>query len=154
MDDEVKKTVFLLGDSMLSNVNRYRVSKLTKHKFKVKSRFYPGARSQNMKDHVKPTVRGSEVDQIILHVGTNDLVTENTPIQICNNINFGSFIEVNGIKVAISIIIPISDGLNERAKTEQLRNIFYKSFQLELFDVKFLFPKKTISSADKRERLL
>ena len=45
MDDEVKKTVFLLGDSMLSNVNRYRVSKLTKHKFKVKSRFYPEARS-------------------------------------------------------------------------------------------------------------
>ena len=117
MDDEVKKTVFLLGDSMLSNVNRYRVSKLTKHKFKVKSRFYPGARSQNMKDHVKPTVRSSEVDQILLHVGTNNLVTENTPIQICNNINFASFIEVNGIKVAISLLIPINDGFNETAKT-------------------------------------
>lgn len=45
MDEEVKKTVFLLDDSMLSNVNGYRVSKLTKHKLKVKSRFYPGARS-------------------------------------------------------------------------------------------------------------
>ena len=117
MDDEVKKTVFLLGDSMLRNVNRYRVSKLTKHKFKVKSRFYPGARSQNMKHHVKPTVRSSEVDQILLCVGTNNLVTENTPIQICNNINFASFVEVNGIKVAISLIIPINDGLNERVKT-------------------------------------
>ena len=70
-----------------------------------------------MKDHVKPTVRSSEVDQILLHVGTNNLVTENTPIQICNNINFASFIEVNGIKVPISLIIPINDGFNERAKT-------------------------------------
>ena len=77
-----KKTVFSLGDRMLRNVTGYRLSKLTKYKFGIKSKYYPEARVWCMEDHVKPTVRSNEADQIILHGGTNDLVIGKTSMQI------------------------------------------------------------------------
>ena len=71
-----------------------------------------------MDDHVETIVCSSETDQIMLHVGTNYLVTDKTLMQICNDIiSLAAFIEVNGIKVAISLIVPRNDGLIERAKT-------------------------------------
>ena len=39
-------------------------------------------------DHVKPVIRNQEIDHIILHTGTNDLSSDKTPVQICNdNVN-------------------------------------------------------------------
>ena len=39
-------------------------------------------------DHVKPVIRNQETDHIILHTGTNDLSSDKTPVQICNdNVN-------------------------------------------------------------------
>ena len=71
-----------------------------------------------MEDHVEHIVCSSEVNQIILHVVTNDLMTDKTPVQICNDIiNLATFINDHRIKVAISFMLPHSDGLIERAKT-------------------------------------
>ena len=71
-----------------------------------------------MEDHVEHILCSSEANQIILHVVTNDLVTDKTPVQICNDIiNLATFINDHRIKVAISFMLPHSDGLIEKAKT-------------------------------------
>ena len=71
-----------------------------------------------MEDHVEQIVCSSEANQIILHVVTNDLVTDKTPVQICNDIiNLTIFINDHRIKVAISLMLPHSDGLIETTKT-------------------------------------
>ena len=76
-----KENIILLGESMLRNINGYRLSKLIKYKFNVKSRFYLGAGVRCMEDHVKRTVPNGEANQIELHVRTNDLVKDKKQIQ-------------------------------------------------------------------------
>ena len=66
---------------MLRNINGYRLSKLIKYKFNVKSRFYLGAGVRCMEDHVKRTVPNDEANQIELHVGRNDLVKDKKQMQ-------------------------------------------------------------------------
>ena len=63
-----------------------------------------------MIDHVKATV----LNLIILQSVTNKLVTDSTPMQICNDmINLTSLINDNEIKVATSIIAPRNDRKRE-----------------------------------------
>ena len=76
-----KENIILLGESMLRNINGYRLSKLIKYKFNVKSRFYLGAGVRCMEDHVKRTVPNGETNQIELHVGRNDLVKDKKQMQ-------------------------------------------------------------------------
>ena len=102
MGKKKKERVFIFGDTILRNVYDSGPSKLTKHKFNVKSRFYPGARFQCNEDHVlelgswcnedhvKPTLHNSQASQIILHVGKNHLMTGKTPMQICTDINLAT----------------------------------------------------------------
>ena len=63
-----------------------------------------------MIDHVKATV----LNLIILQSVTNKLVTDSTPMQICNDmINLTSLINDNEIKVATSLIAPRNDRKRE-----------------------------------------
>ena len=63
-----KKSVMILGDSMLNGINEVG---LRKDQF-VQVRSEPGATSEDMVDYVLPRAR-ARPDLIILHVGTNDL---------------------------------------------------------------------------------
>ena len=92
--------------------------KLTKDKIKIKARFYTVARVRCMEDHAKITVRSSEGNQIILNPGTNYLLTDKTPMQICNDIiNLASFIKDNLIQVVISFVALRNDQISDRGKT-------------------------------------
>ena len=52
---------------------------------------------------------------IILHTGTNDLSSDKTPVQICNDIvNLAASIKNKDIKVTISEIVERNDALNEK----------------------------------------
>ena len=63
-----------------------------------------------MVDHVKATV----LNLITLQSVTNKLVTDSTPMQICNDmINLTSLINDNEIKVATSLIAPRNDRKRE-----------------------------------------
>ena len=65
---ENTKSICIIGDSMINGVNPDDFKK----EFKVKVRPHGGATSEDMLDYVKPTVR-KKPDQIILHIGTNDV---------------------------------------------------------------------------------
>lgn len=66
--DVAKKTICIAGDSIIKNINPWKLSR--KHSVKVHS--HPGATTEDMVDFIKPDVRKSP-DVIVLHVGTNDI---------------------------------------------------------------------------------
>ena len=66
--DEWKKgTTLLIGDSMLA---RSREAKLSRSK-KIKVRFLPGAKTEDLQYHLIPYLK-KKLDNIIIHIGTND----------------------------------------------------------------------------------
>ena len=83
---KTKKSVFILGDSMVKKVNGFYLTKDIKHKFLVKVRSFSSAKTRCMYDHAKPTIREVSPEHIILHVGTNDLNSEKTASKISNSI--------------------------------------------------------------------
>ena len=108
---KTKKSVFILGDSMVKKVNGFYLMKDIKHKFLVKVRSFSSAKTRCMYDHAKPTIREVNPEHIILHVGTNDLNSEKTASQISNSI-----IDLaNSLKnIHVSLIVPRNDNLNNK----------------------------------------
>ena len=98
---------------MVKEVNSFELSKSIKHKYAVRVRFHPSAKTSCINDHVKPVIRNQEADHIILHTGTNDLSSDKTPVQ--NDIvNLAASVKSKDIKVTISKIVERNDALNEK----------------------------------------
>ena len=111
----VKKAVYIVGDSMIKEVKGYELSKSIRLKKPVKVRSHPSAHIRCLSDHVKPVIRNGDADHVILHIGTNDLRSEKTPVQICHEIiDLATSIKNENIKVSISGLVQRGDGLNEK----------------------------------------
>ena len=54
-----KKTVFIVGDSMIKNIDGYLLTKSINRKSLVKVRPFTTAKTADMYDHPKPTLRDS-----------------------------------------------------------------------------------------------
>ena len=65
----------ILGDSMVKDIKGWKMSRSTR---KVVVKHFSGAKTKDMKSYVIPTVE-QKPDNIILHTGTNDLKTIDTP---------------------------------------------------------------------------
>ena len=64
-----------------------------------------------MKDYTKPCTREENPDHIILHVGTNDLISENSLERVGKSIvDFAGNLFHDNRKVTISGIIPRNEG--------------------------------------------
>ena len=61
-----QREVFLVGDSILKNLQGRKMS----NSAKVKISSFPGCSTQDMRDHIRPILRKNP-DEIVLHVGTN-----------------------------------------------------------------------------------
>ena len=53
---EKQKTVYILGDSMVKQLNEYLLTIKVRHKFLIKVRPFSGAKVHYMVDHVKPNI--------------------------------------------------------------------------------------------------
>ena len=51
-----QEIVFILGDSIVKNVNGHLLTKKLRHKKLIKVRSFSGAKESCMYDHVKPTI--------------------------------------------------------------------------------------------------
>ena len=80
-NNKIKKNVYILGDSIVRNLNGYLLTKNIRHKHLIKVRSFSMAKINCMTDHLKPTFRELNPDHI-LHGGTNDLRTEKTASRI------------------------------------------------------------------------
>ena len=74
--NNMKKTVFIIRDSMIKKVHGYLLTNSIKHKYLVKVRPFLAAKAVDMFDYVKPIQGDFDPDAYILHIGTNDLTTE------------------------------------------------------------------------------
>ena len=72
----------LIGDSMIKNIQGTCLGKAVGHQVVVK--LFSGATTKAMKDYLKPNLELSP-DQVILHVGTNDLKS-NEPQQVASSV--------------------------------------------------------------------
>ena len=91
-----KTNVYILGDSIVKNLNGYLLTKKIRHKHLVKVRLFSGAKISCMRDHVKLTLRDVNPDHIVLRAGTNDLRNGNLRLKknvnrlICAQLNMNS----------------------------------------------------------------
>ena len=100
------KRIYIIGDSRLKHVMRFlNQSKIAKTY--VKS--FSGAEIRDMQDYVKPTLRENP-DQIIVHVGTNDLASNKRPKQIAESIiSVATSLKSDTCDVLVSSIIVRND---------------------------------------------
>ena len=70
-----------------------------------------------MHNHIKPSVRDFNPDHVILHCGTNDLSSERTASHIAKSIiELALTLKSEDNKISISLIVPRSDNLSNKAK--------------------------------------
>ena len=67
------KKVFVLGDSMVKHVQGWDIKKRIDNKRKVYERQFSGSKVDCMKDYMKPCIRENNPNNLIFHVGTNDV---------------------------------------------------------------------------------
>ena len=82
----------------------------------MKVRSFSGAKVRCLHDYGKPTMRGFNPNQIILHVGTNDLNSEETSSQIANSIiDLRNLLKTDNNDIIISLVAP-------RAEANEVNN--------------------------------
>lgn len=123
-DNHNKKVTCIIGDSMLKNMKGWILNKkLNKDFIVVKS--FPGATTECIEDYIKPTLR-KKPDRLILHVGTNNLKSSDTPSKISKSIiSLAKLCSESGCEVIVSGLITRGDEL--QGKVEALNSILQKS---------------------------
>ena len=79
-----EKRIFIVGDSIIKNVNGYEVcGKIDHCRFYIRPSL--SAKVRCMEDHIKPVLRDKH-DHIIFHIGTNDIPSNKNSEDIANSI--------------------------------------------------------------------
>lgn len=121
--ESADRVTAVMGDSMVKYINGKRVSKSAGGKVYVKS--FPGAKVNHMSHYVIPTLEELKPDEVILHVGTNDLRHEEPRtiaegiVDIANQIIFKS----PGTDITISEIITRGDDSSLDSKGKAVNKI-------------------------------
>lgn len=119
-----KKSVYILGDSMIKGLKPWKMSR---DDTEINKRCFPGASTEDMESYMLPSLR-TEPDEIIVHVGTND-VCDKTPRQLAEGVvNLCENMSQNSTAtVAISSIINRADDEELNKKVIEANKIL-KSF--------------------------
>ena len=75
---KLKETVFIVGDSMIKKIDGYLLTKSINHKFLVKVGPFRTAKTIDIYDHLKPTLKDFNPGFFIIHVCTNNLPLNKT----------------------------------------------------------------------------
>lgn len=109
-----KKSVIILGDSIVKNLNSWEMSSNLKN-CKVKVMSFSGATIECMQDYMKPSIRDNP-NHFILHVGTNNLNSTEPAIDIAQSIIKQALTLKNEKHdVSVSSIILRKDNWNNKA---------------------------------------
>ena len=122
LTNNMKKKVFIIGDSIIKEVDGYLLTNSIKHKYLVKVRPFLAAKAVDMFDYVKPIQRDFNPDAFTLHIGTNDLTTDKKPDEICSEISrLVKVHKTNKNKIVISTIVLRGDACS--TKVEKLNSL-------------------------------
>ena len=79
---ETKKKIYIIGDSMVKHIKGWDLSAKLDHRHNIYVQNFHGAKVRSMKDYTKPCTREESPDHIILHVWTNNLISDNSPREV------------------------------------------------------------------------
>ena len=89
-----KTSVFIVGDRMIKKVDGYLLTSYLKHQYLVKTRPFSTAKIIDKYDYTNPIQRDFKPENLVLHVGTNDLFLNKSPKEISDrHINSGGIDE-------------------------------------------------------------
>ena len=120
-----KQNIIVAGDSMVKNLKGWLMSR----KKNVRVYSFPGATTEDMEFFLKPLI-ARQPEEIILHIGTNDL-SKDTAEQVTNNITKLAYeIERHDIKCTVSSIITRKGELDSKVHqvNEELSSRFKTKF--------------------------
>ena len=99
--------MFILGDSIVKNVNGYLLTKKLRNRELIKVRSLSEAKINCMYDHVKPSSREFYPYHLMLHVRTNELKSSKTTSQISKLfIDLALSLKLETKAVTISLVVP------------------------------------------------
>ena len=112
---KTQKSVIILDDSMVKHINIWEISKRLQFDCKIYVKQFSGD-TKCIKDYMKPSL-WENPDHFILHVGTNDLITERSPELITKSIvDLTTTLKGNSCDVSVSnmIVHTNNSNLNEK----------------------------------------
>lgn len=120
-----KSVTCIIGDSMIKNIQSWKLNKNLKKTFVV-TKSFSGATTEDMYDYVKPAIK-HKPNRFLVHVGTNDLKSAETASQVAKGIiNFAlSCSKEADVPVIVSSLITRDDNLYQ--KVEAVNEILEKS---------------------------
>ena len=128
-----KESVVILGDSIVKNIIG---PKLSSQDANVKVLPFSGAKAGDMSDYASPTLK-TKPDSIILHVGTNNLKSKDSPDRIQTKVSELAK-EIKSkcpqTKLAISSIIKRDDDKSLNSKIDKLNSGLQSMCQSNNFD--------------------
>ena len=77
-NDGIKKSVTIIGDSMVKGIQPFKMKRSLTNKEKLYVKTFAGAKIEDIYDYAKPTMRYNP-DVVILHCGTNNLNDDKAP---------------------------------------------------------------------------
>ena len=80
------KKVFVLEDSMIKHVQGWDITKRIDNKRKIYVRQFSASKVDCMKNYMKPCIRESNPDNLIFHVGTTDVPSNEKAKSIAESI--------------------------------------------------------------------
>ena len=103
-------TTVLVGDSIIKQMQRWKLGKKVGHRVVVKA--FSGATTSDMKHYLKPTLEKNP-QQILLHVGTNDLRDQNPNVIVDNVVELARKIESEtNARIILSELVTRSDNVS------------------------------------------
>ena len=111
-----KRSVTILGDSMVKGIEGYKMKKALNNKINVYIKSFPGAIIEDMYSYAKPSLK-HDPNVIIIHCGTNDL-REEKPAEIIADeiVTLAHSLKTDSNEVVVSGIVPRRDKLDEKRK--------------------------------------
>ena len=108
-------TTEILGDSIIKGIQGHKMKEAINHSENVFVRSFAGANTDAMNSYVCPTIKKAP-NRIILHCGTNDLRSKESPWIIAENImELAKQMESRETEVFVSGIVQRADELNGKA---------------------------------------
>ena len=109
-------TTVILDDLNVKNVYGNAIMKSVKHKKHVVVKHFSVAKIEDMKHYAKPT-QVKETAQIIIYVGTNDILGNKNSDEIANKIvEVANWIKASESNIVVSSIVSRKDRLNNKVK--------------------------------------
>ena len=121
---QVKKSITIVGDSLSKEIKPVKLRKSLQKNERVYIKTFPGATTQDMDFYIQPSLT-HKPDTLVLHVGTNNLRTDESANEIAEKIvKLATDAKKNVNEVAVSSIVFRDDDLYEKAK--EVNNILQR----------------------------